>query len=299
MRKMRQTLRCKRHNGSVVTALVVCDYAPAQISELREHLRHLDYGRYGASLVFFPKKIRPALWALLALHAEVMRAPFLSKEPLAVHIRLAWWRDALVAKPFVPSLHPLLFLLQPLIEAHVFTDDEWASLAMSPLALIDWNTPKDMDEFTQKACALYQPLMAMMLRIEGREVLIDGAMEALCVAQLLCTSMTFIKHGIQSIPKSVLAQVGVAEDDVVSGRAAMDDVRACSDIMTRYCVQSLASHKSALSISSVCAGLVAHVSYLFGRFEAQKERVLLDDKAIDARCIMSFFCSKLLRVFNV
>ena len=59
-----------------------------------EGLAEGDPDRY-VSALFAPAKVRPALIALYAFHHEVARIGAIAREPMAGHVRLAWWREQL------------------------------------------------------------------------------------------------------------------------------------------------------------------------------------------------------------
>jgi hypothetical protein len=61
----------------------------------REAKRH-DWDRYICAL-FAPPREREALFALIALHGEIVRAGEMMREPIMGEIRKQWWRDAVTA----------------------------------------------------------------------------------------------------------------------------------------------------------------------------------------------------------
>ncbi len=273
-------------------------YTTTQIDALREHLRQSDYLHYAASL-FCPRKIRPAIWALLALHGEVMRAPFLSKEPLAVHIRLAWWRDALMAKPFVPSLHPLLALVEPLLQSGIFSDEEWSALVMSPLVLVDWCVPHDMVEFVARSQQLFAPLMVMLHRLDGGVgSLHENAVKSCCSAQLLLWSRVLLQYNICILPQEILQAYGVHYDEVLSGVTPSESVRNASIFIINF-LETLRKSSTGVSKYHVFFMLNDMESlYAKKSFAENKDLVLFDRKQCDARVILFFLRCKLLRVIK-
>lgn len=58
-----------------------------------------------------PARVRPALIALWALELELWSLPVRLRDPLATEMRLAWWRDALIALKTRPAP------AQPVLEA--------------------------------------------------------------------------------------------------------------------------------------------------------------------------------------
>lgn len=59
-------------------------------------LAESDPDRYVGAL-FAPAKVRPALIALYAFHHEAARIGAIVREPMAGHVRLAWWREQITA----------------------------------------------------------------------------------------------------------------------------------------------------------------------------------------------------------
>lgn len=59
---------------------------------VEERLAEGDPDRYVGAL-FAPAKVRPALIALYAFHHETARIGAIAREPMAGHVRLAWWRE--------------------------------------------------------------------------------------------------------------------------------------------------------------------------------------------------------------
>lgn len=106
--------------------------SPAQHPD--DELRAHDRDRWLATL-WCPPASRPGLVALFALDVELVRIPLVVREPVAAQIRLAWWREALVAldsgaAPAQPTLRALAAhvvarvpgaALAGMEDAHLFT----------------------------------------------------------------------------------------------------------------------------------------------------------------------------------
>src|SRR5262249_6534606 len=81
-------------------------------------LRKADYDRYLAAMLA-PSSAQPYLFALYASNYEVARIAEGVREPMAGHIRLQWWRDAIEgAYARSPLPHPVVQSLADMIAAH-------------------------------------------------------------------------------------------------------------------------------------------------------------------------------------
>jgi phytoene synthase len=65
-------------------------------SHAAQEARRHDWDRYICAL-FAPAREREALFALIALHGEIVRAGEMVREPIMGEIRKQWWRDAVAA----------------------------------------------------------------------------------------------------------------------------------------------------------------------------------------------------------
>ena len=96
-----------------------------------------DRDRY-LSVLYADAGARPGLLALHALDLEMAQVVASTSEPMLGEIRLAWWRDALIAldSGVVPA-HPLLQLLAAEVVPHGIAGAELAGLEDRWLGLID------------------------------------------------------------------------------------------------------------------------------------------------------------------
>lgn len=94
--------------------------AKAKIDEsLALTVRAEDHDRFLA-IQLAPPALRPALYAVTALHGELARIGTTVSETLIGHIRLAWWREGLeeVAQGKPARAHPVLEAVAGLYDAH-------------------------------------------------------------------------------------------------------------------------------------------------------------------------------------
>lgn len=85
------------------------------LSPVAALVRRRDRDRYQTAL-FAPTERREALFALYAFNYELARIPEVVREPLAGHIRLQWWRDA-IAEIYAGATPRRHEVIEPLAEA--------------------------------------------------------------------------------------------------------------------------------------------------------------------------------------
>jgi hypothetical protein len=180
-----------------------------QSLDVRKIAHHFDYTHYVASL-FLPKQQREILWALLALMAELHHAVIVAREPLAGHMRLAWWREQLQSG-FMRG-HPLLVVLQgyELSKIHLHALVDGYGL------LLETDTVEGMDGLFRLGAGLYAPLYRMMCpnvpdSLLVRFAQVDGAV------QLLLKSHEWLKIGKVILPSMSMDQHGYTLDMLKQG----------------------------------------------------------------------------------
>jgi phytoene synthase len=198
--------------------------------------RERDRDRW-LSALFAPEAARPALHAIAAFNAEIVRVHTAVREPLAGEMRLAWWREALAgARETEASSHPVAASLldvkmkfalpaaafDDLLQARAFDlyDDAMASLA-------------DLETYCrQTASALFQ--LAALILGGGRDLDAAGASDAAGLAFGLTEALrAFPQSGARGpiyLPRDMLARRGGAIEavrarrDEPSLRAALADL---------------------------------------------------------------------------
>jgi phytoene synthase len=89
----------------------------ALTGEMRELARTLEPDRYLAALLS-PRAARDDLIALAAFVAELKRIPKIVSDPHLAEIRLAWWRDALLAGDGAATGNPQADAMRAMIARH-------------------------------------------------------------------------------------------------------------------------------------------------------------------------------------
>lgn len=84
----------------------------AQIVHDSDNERFLD-------IMAMPLAFRPQVFACYALHYEIAKIPYVTKEPMLAMMRMQWWRDALEStQGGVTENHPIIIALAHDMNAH-------------------------------------------------------------------------------------------------------------------------------------------------------------------------------------
>jgi phytoene/squalene synthetase len=78
-----------------------------------------------------PVAVRPKLFPIFALNAEVARAPWVTQEPMIAEMRLQWWRDALqeIAESGTVRRHEVVTPLSRVLSPHLAAQlDEYVAV---------------------------------------------------------------------------------------------------------------------------------------------------------------------------
>ena len=191
--------------------------------DVRSLARQHDYPHYIASL-FVPKK-QELLWHLLALMAELHHAVIVAREPLAGHMRLAWWREQLQAD--VLRGHPLLDALQALSYTHALSKIHLHALVDGYSALLEVENVEDIGALLDVGAGLYAPLYRMICpdvpdallmkfaRMDGAQMLLYGSP---------------LWHSLKKnfFPTSCLQPFGMSVEDMLQGDVSLTNLRHIS-----------------------------------------------------------------------
>jgi phytoene synthase len=108
-------------------------------------VRLRDRDRYWSAL-FAPPSQRAGLNALYAFNAELSQISSAESEPMAAHIRLQWWRDAIGnAAPGTKTGHPIADALTAAMSRHNLPKEPLLRIVDAQLPGIYGETPADMD----------------------------------------------------------------------------------------------------------------------------------------------------------
>ncbi len=187
--------------------------------------RAADYDRY-LSALFAPAGRREALFALIAFNHEIARIPEAVSEPMLGRIRLQWWREALEAIHVgeVPRRHEVALPLADAIRAHGLDRDAFDRLLDAREADLEPDVPPDLAALERYAAASGGALTTLMQQACG--VTAAPALEAgrqvgtaWALVGTLRAAPRAAARGRCMLPAALLADAGVAVEDVLAGRA--------------------------------------------------------------------------------
>lgn len=183
-----------------------------------------DFERYAATL-FVPQDARRALLALYAFNLEIARIREQISQPLAGEIRLQWWSDLLAgtahgeaaANPVAAELLAAIEryalprdILERMIEAHR------VDLYDEPL-----QTAAELESYVLGTAASLFDLSARVLGdTEPNGEIIRRAGLAFGLTRIVEALPRHASHGQLYLPLEMLAQAGVAPEDVLAGKAS-------------------------------------------------------------------------------
>ena len=212
--------------------------------------RAADYDRY-LSTLFAPAGSREALFALIAFNHEVARIPEVVSEPMLGRIRLQWWRETLEAihadEP--TRRHEVAVPLAAAIRAHGLDRAAFERLLDARESDLEPQVPPDLAALERYAAATGGSLAALMLQAAG-----TGETAALEAAGQVGTAWAMIgtlraapraaAQGRVMLPADLLAEAGIAAEDVLRGRA-FERCAAVSGPVARRAASLLASAREA------------------------------------------------------
>ena len=212
--------------------------------------RAADYDRY-LSTLFAPAGSREALFALIAFNHEVARIPEVVSEPMLGRIRLQWWRETLEAihagEP--TRRHEVAVPLAAAIRAHGLDRASFERLLDARESDLEPQVPPDLAALERYAAAAGGSLAVLMLQAAG-----GGGTTALATAGQVGTAWAMIgtlraahraaAQGRVMLPADLLAEAGIAAEDVLRGRA-FERCAAVAGPVARRAASLLASAREA------------------------------------------------------
>jgi phytoene synthase len=202
-------------------------------AEVAEALAAGDPDRY-VSTFFAPAALRPALIALYAFDHEVARIAAVVHEPMAGHIRLAWWRDQIAAIYAGSALQaPVPRALAEAVRTHALPRalfDDYLSARARDLEEAPFADEAAMDA---QAHAIEGGVMRLAVRILGAGERADGAAAyaglAIACAGHLRELAFFAGRRRCRLPVQLLGDVGLNAEDVFAARVASPALRRACD----------------------------------------------------------------------
>ncbi|HYM18985.1 MAG TPA: phytoene/squalene synthase family protein [Micropepsaceae bacterium] len=187
-------------------------------------VRKTDYDRYLAAM-FAPAAVHPHLFALYAFNYEVAKIAESVREPIAGHIRLQWWREA-VAEAYAgrARAHPVVVSLKELIAAHRPPQALFEQLIEARESDLEETPFADMAALMTYADATSGHLMRLAARVLGAEESLDDLAESAGIAYALIGLLRALPFHVSQkrlmLPLSALRQAEISPDEIFANGAA-------------------------------------------------------------------------------
>lgn len=187
-----------------------------------------DGDRYVATF-FAPREKRRALLALYAFDHEVSRIGLTVREPMAGHIRLAWWREQLSAIYAHEAVHaPVAAALAEAVRAHALPRaliERYLDARASDLEETPFDDEAALAAYARAAGGGIVQLAARVLgAAERADVAAAHAGSALVYAGHLNDAAAFAARRRCRFPVSWLVDAGLNAEDFFAGSTALRPV---------------------------------------------------------------------------
>lgn len=192
------------------------------MNELTAQIKQYDYYRYLCTLLMpADKNIDMAM--ILAFNNELARIKYNISEPMAGHIRLQWWRDAIDeiyhTMPFAHA-HPLVNRLYRVVMDNNIEKSLFDGLIDSYETDMEKQPPEDLIALKNYLADVYGGVFNLQLSINssnvGQASYHGGIVFGL--ADILHKIKYDLSNNIIMLPRSLLNDAGISEDDLKEGR---------------------------------------------------------------------------------
>lgn len=209
----------------------------AVLAHVEQVLGEGDPDRMVASF-FAPVRVRPALMALYAFDHEVSRVGWTAREPMAGHIRLAWWREqlAMIYGGAVPQA-PVARALGEAALAHRLPRDVFETYLDARAHDLDEAPFGDEAAFDAYAAAVCGGVLRLAVRVLGAEDRADGAVghaatAVACAAQVRELAFLAARRRCR-LPLDWLAAEGASAEDAFAGTNVAAVARVCGRLAAK------------------------------------------------------------------
>lgn len=182
--------------------------------------------RYLAALLG-PAPVRAGLLALAAFSAELANVPRLvRREPAMGEIRLQWWRDALELAPGERTGNPVADALRDAVSAHALPAamlHEVIDARAGDLrddAIADDAALRDYLWKSEGALFALAGRVLSTTAVPGLEAAAAASGQAYGLARLLLRLPSALSRGRMALPRTRLAAIGVAPEELLRGESA-------------------------------------------------------------------------------
>lgn len=180
----------------------------SDIAYCRQMAERFDRDRFILTLAA-PEHLRPALWAVLAFNHEIAKTRDVTQESTIAHIRLTWWRDAILDGKYS---HEILSALRPVINQYNLPTSLFENLIDARIRDADNTLPPALPDYASETNL---PLLRIFVRILGRDdndAVLNHLATAYGLAGLMRSLSYFIRHDNRVLPNDVLQTIGVAPE---------------------------------------------------------------------------------------
>jgi phytoene synthase len=205
----------------------------ADRAEVAEALAAGDPDRTVAAF-FAPARLRPALIALYAFDLEVGRIGAIAREPMAGHIRLAWWREQIAAiYAGSPLQAPVPRALAEAVRLHGLPREQFERYLAARAHDLEEAPFADEAALEAHADAIHGGVMRLAVRVLGAADRADAA-AALAGVAIACGGHLrdlafFAERRRCRLPLQLLADAGLNAEDVFAAREMSPALRGVCD----------------------------------------------------------------------
>lgn len=202
--------------------------APPALSHAARLVHDNDRDRFATAL-FAPADRREQLMLLYAFNVEIARVQESVREPMAGHIRLQWWRDALVegAEGGTCDDHPVARPLGELIRNRGLPLEPFDELIAARWDDLNGVSPADLEEAERYAERSASALVSLALAVLGAED--EDSRRAgrhLGIAWGLVGGLRALGHhlsmGKLTLPEALLRQAGTSGEALRQGQSSIE-----------------------------------------------------------------------------
>lgn len=192
---------------------------------LTEEIRKYDYYRYLCCLLA-PDYVRGNIITIYAFNNEIAKIAHIITEPMAGHIRLQWWRDAIEeiydGKP-VRHNHEVVHALYEMISEFDIDKSLFDSLIDAREADIEFTTPPNIESLANYSVATSSNLFNLLFAILGLNS--EHAKEAAYyggISYAITGIMRGMKHNAYHnkimLPQDLMNKARISAEDVIEGK---------------------------------------------------------------------------------
>lgn len=185
--------------------MIETEHRIANLQAVRASARLNALDRYYAAL-FAPAAVRDDLIALAAFSGEIARIGRQINEPAAGEIRIAWWRDALLAAEHGVSGNPVLDVFADVVKRHALSPERIEDFLSAHAEALYVDAPADDQALNRRLRAIDGTPLALAAQILGVAVderaneVLDAAARAAGMARIGLELPYALMHGRSPLP---------------------------------------------------------------------------------------------------